>query len=191
MSLSTNSHLNLDQKSAISNSKEKIMQNELNQNDFLSESKVDLIEQNVDQLNDAQLNDFLALTKRRCQQLEKLDKLQRTQTNIKALKSRIKSQESAKTLSHVKIRDSLSRDSIIRDFVKSSKFLKLDVIAASRKRSVRFDKISLYHEKSIREHRDYVRNLITIFRLISKNFLTKNSKIVYIMQFLSNESKKI
>ncbi len=63
-------------------------------------------------------------------------------------------------------------------------------MTASRKRTIRFDKISLYHDKSIKKHRDYVKNLTTIFRLIFDDFSTKNSKIVYVMQFLTEESKK-
>jgi hypothetical protein len=63
-------------------------------------------------------------------------------------------------------------------------------VTASRKRIVRFDKILLYHDKSVKKHRDYVRNLTTTFRLILDDFSTKNSKIVYVMQSLAEESKK-
>jgi hypothetical protein len=63
-------------------------------------------------------------------------------------------------------------------------------VTASRKWIVKFDKISLYHDKSIKKHRDYVRNLTTIFRLIFDDFSTKNSKIVYVMQSLAKEFKK-
>jgi hypothetical protein len=63
-------------------------------------------------------------------------------------------------------------------------------VTASRKRTIRLDKISLYHDKSIKKHRDYVKNLTTIFRLIFDDFSTKNSKIVYVMQFLAEKFKK-
>jgi hypothetical protein len=55
---------------------------------------------------------------------------------------------------------------------------------------IKFDKIFLYHDKSIKKHRDYVKNLTTIFRLISNDFSTKNFKIVYVMQSLAEKSKK-
>jgi hypothetical protein len=63
-------------------------------------------------------------------------------------------------------------------------------VTASRKRTIKFDKILLYHDKSIKKHRDYVKNLMTIFRLIFDDFSTKNSKIVYVMQSLAKEFKK-
>jgi hypothetical protein len=63
-------------------------------------------------------------------------------------------------------------------------------VTTSRKRSIKFDKISLYHDKLIKEHRNYVRNLTTIFRLIFDDFSTKDFKIVYAMQSLTEEFKK-
>jgi hypothetical protein len=61
---------------------------------------------------------------------------------------------------------------------------------ASRKRTIKLDKIFLFHDKLIKKYRDYVKNLTTIFRLISDDFSTKNFKIVYDMQFLTKEIKK-
>jgi hypothetical protein len=61
----------------------------------------------------------------------------------------------------------------------------------SHRRTLKLDKIFLYHDKSIKKHRNYVRNLTTIFRLIFDDFSTKNFKIIYVMQFLARESKKI
>jgi hypothetical protein len=66
---------------------------------------------------------------------------------------------------------------------------KKDVIT-SRKRTIKLDKIFLYHDKSVKKHRDYVKNLTTTFRLIFDDFSTKNSKIVYAMQSLTENSKK-
>jgi hypothetical protein len=63
-------------------------------------------------------------------------------------------------------------------------------VTASRKQIIKFDKIFLYHDKLIKKHWDYVRNLTTIFRLIFDDFSTKNSKIVYVMQFLTEKSKE-
>ncbi len=58
-------------------------------------------------------------------------------------------------------------------------------------RTFKLDKIFLYHDKSIKKHWDYVRNLTTTFHLIFDDFSTKNFKIVYVMQFLAKKSKKI
>jgi hypothetical protein len=64
-------------------------------------------------------------------------------------------------------------------------------VLASRRRTLKFDKIFSYHDKLIKKHRDYVRNLTTTFRLILDDFSTKNFKIVYVMQSLVEKSKKI
>jgi hypothetical protein len=66
---------------------------------------------------------------------------------------------------------------------------KKDVIT-SRKRMIKLNKISLYHDKLVKKHRDYVKNLTTTFRLIFDDFSTKNSKIVYVMQSLTKKFKK-
>jgi hypothetical protein len=63
-------------------------------------------------------------------------------------------------------------------------------VTASRKRTIKLDKIFLYHDKLINKHRNNVKNLTTIFRLILDEFSTKNSKIVYVMQSLKEKSKK-
>jgi hypothetical protein len=63
-------------------------------------------------------------------------------------------------------------------------------VTASRKRSIKFDKISLYHDKLVKKHRDYVKNLTTTFRLILDDFSTKDFKIVYVMRSLAEKFKK-
>ncbi len=63
-------------------------------------------------------------------------------------------------------------------------------VTTSRKRKIKFDKISLYYNKLIKKHRNHVRNSTTIFRLIFDDFSTKNLKIVYVMQFLTKKIKK-
>ncbi len=63
-------------------------------------------------------------------------------------------------------------------------------MTTSHKRTIKFDKIFLYHDKSVKKHRDYVKNLMTTFRLISDDFSTKDFKIVYDMQFLIKKFKK-
>jgi hypothetical protein len=79
---------------------------------------------------------------------------------------------------------------ILKKVITSTVFNQKKNVTASRKRIIRFDKIFLYHNKSIKKHRDYVKNLTTIFRLILDDFSTKNSKIVYVMQSLTKEFKK-
>ncbi len=63
-------------------------------------------------------------------------------------------------------------------------------VTTSRKQMIKLDKILLYHDKLIKKHRDYVKNLTTIFHLIFDDFSTKNSKIVHVMQFLTEKIKK-
>ncbi len=80
--------------------------------------------------------------------------------------------------------------SILKKVVQSTISSQKENVTASRKRMIRLDKIFLYHDKSIKKHRDYVKNLTTIFRLILNDFSTKDFKIVYVMQSLAKEFKK-
>jgi sialic acid synthase SpsE len=80
--------------------------------------------------------------------------------------------------------------SISKKIVQSTISSQKKNVTASRKQTIKFDKNFLYHDKSIKKHRDYVKNLTTIFRLISNDFSTKDFKIVYAMQSLAKESKK-
>ncbi len=80
--------------------------------------------------------------------------------------------------------------SISKKVVQSTISSQKDDVTASRKRTIKLDKIFSYHDKSIKKHRDYVKNLTTIFRLISNDFSTKDFKIIYVMQSLAKESKK-
>jgi hypothetical protein len=80
--------------------------------------------------------------------------------------------------------------SISKKIVQSTISSQRDDVTTSRKRTIKLDKILLYHDKSIKKHRDYVKNLTTIFRLISNDFSTKDFKIVYAMQSLAEEFKK-
>jgi hypothetical protein len=79
---------------------------------------------------------------------------------------------------------------ISKKIVTSTVLNQRENVTTSRKRTIKLDKISLYHDKSIKKHRDYVRNLTTIFRLIFDDFSTKNLKIVYVMQSLAEKFKK-
>jgi hypothetical protein len=79
--------------------------------------------------------------------------------------------------------------SISKKVVQSTISSQKDDVTTSRKWTIKFDKISLYNDKSIKKHRNYVKNLTT-FRLISNDFSTKDFKIVYAMQSLAKEFKK-
>jgi hypothetical protein len=80
--------------------------------------------------------------------------------------------------------------SISKKVVQSTISSQKDDVTTSRKWTIRLDKISLHHDILIKKHRDYVKNLTTIFRLILNDFSTKDFKIVYAMQFLAEEFKK-
>jgi hypothetical protein len=129
----------------------------------------------------------LEQAERRLKQLKKLNKIKKIKKRIRLLKQEAKTSSNVKSLSNTLMRFTSISERFV-EFLMQSQF---EEFVASRKRSIRFDKISLYHEKSIKEHRNYVRNLRTTFRLIFEKFLTKNSKIVYVMQFLAKKLKKI
>jgi hypothetical protein len=142
------------------------------------------------------LNERFEKAKRQFQDRLKLQKLKEFKTKIRILKRRDNEtvEEATKKIESKEI-ESFSNDlmqsiSISKKVVQSTISNQRDDVTASRKRTIRFDKIFLYHDKSIKKHRNYVRNLTTTFRLISNDFSTKNFKIVYAMQSLTKESKK-
>jgi hypothetical protein len=141
------------------------------------------------------LNKRLKQAKRLLRDREKLQKLKKMKTKIRALKRRASEiiEESTKKIESKEI-ESFSNILMQSIFI-SKKVVTSTVsnqkkdVTTSRKRMIRFDKISLYHDKSIKKHRDYVKNLTTTFRLIFDDFSTKDSKIVYAMQSLAGKSK--
>jgi hypothetical protein len=142
------------------------------------------------------LNERFEKAKRQFQNRLKFQKFKELKTKIRILKRKNSEtvEETTKKIESKEI-ESFSNDlmqsiSISKKIVQSTISSQKDDVTASRKRTIRFDKISLYHDKSIKKHRDYVKNLTTIFRLISNDFSTKNFKIVYAMQSLAEESKK-
>jgi hypothetical protein len=142
------------------------------------------------------LNERFEKAKRQLQDRLKLQKLKKLKTKIRILKRRDSEtvEETTKKIESKEI-ESFSSDlmqsiSISKKVVQSTISSQRDDVTASRKRTIKFDKISLYHDKSIKKHRNYVKNLTTTFRLISNDFSTKDFKIVYVMQSLAEESKK-
>jgi hypothetical protein len=173
------------------------MQNDLNQlknfrrtetNSFFDELKKNSDASKMLMFN---LNERLEQTKRLLRNREKLQKLKEMKTKIRALKRKASEiiEESTKKIESEEIEffsnNLMQSISISEKIVTSTVSSQKEDVTASRKRIVRFDKISLYHDKSVKKHRDYVKNLMTTFRLIFDDFSMKNSKIVYAMQSLA------
>jgi hypothetical protein len=142
------------------------------------------------------LNERFEKAKRQFQDRLKLQKFRELKTKIRILKRRNNEivEETTKKIESKKI-ESFSSDlmqsiSISKKVVQSTISSQRKNVTASRKRSIKFDKIFLYHDKLIKKHRNYVKNLTTIFRLIFDDFSTKDFKIVYVMQSLAEEFKK-
>jgi hypothetical protein len=142
------------------------------------------------------LNERLEKTKRQLQDRLKLQKLKELKTKIRTLKRKNSEivEKATKNIESKKIEffsiDLMQSISILKKVVQSIVSSQKEDVTTSRKRSIKLDKISLYHDKSIKKHEDYVKNLTTIFRLIFDDFSTKDFKIVYAMQFLTKEFKK-
>ena len=65
-----------------------------------------------------------------------------------------------------------------------------EITLSIRRRNVKSKKISLYHNKTIKKHLNFVKNATTIFRMIFEDFFTKKFKIFFVMQSLTEEFKK-
>jgi hypothetical protein len=208
MFASSNNHRSVTLTSAFKNlQKDEIMQNDLNQSDNLkrietirikTNSFFDELKKNSDasKMLMSNLNERFEKAKRQLQNRLKLQKLKKLKTKIRTLKRKDSEtvEETTKKIESKKIEffsnDLMQSISISKKVVQSTISSQRENVTASRKRSIKFDKIFLYHDKSIKKHRDYVRNLTTIFRLIFDDFSTKDFKIVYAMQSLTEESKK-
>jgi hypothetical protein len=178
------------------------MQNDLNQSKNFkrieTNSSFDELKKNSDasKMLMLNLNERFEQTKRLLRDREKLQKLKKMKTKIRALKRRASEiiEKSTKKIESKEIE--FFSNNLMQSIFISKKVVTSIVssqrknVTTSHKRTIKLDKIFLYHDKSIKKHRDYVRNLTTIFRLIFDDFSTKNSKIVYVMQFLTKEFKK-
>ncbi len=184
-----------------------IMQNDLNQSDNSrrietirteTNSSFDELKKNSDasKMLISNLNERLEKAKRQLQDRLKLQKFREFKTKIRTLKRKDNEtvEEATKKIESKEIEsfsiDLMQSTSISKKVVQSIVSSQKEDVTASRKRSIKFDKIFLYHDKSIKKHRDYVKNLTTTFRLILDDFSTKDFKIVYVMQFLTKKSKK-
>ena len=65
-----------------------------------------------------------------------------------------------------------------------------NITLSIRRCNVKSKKISLYHNKIIKKHLNFVKNATTIFRMIFEDFFMKKFKIFFAMQSLTNKSKK-
>jgi hypothetical protein len=178
------------------------MQNDLNQSKNFkrieTNSSFDELKKNFDasKMLMLNLNKRLEQAKRLLRNREKFQKFKKMKTKIRALKRRTNEiiEKSTKKIESKKIEffsNNLMQSIFIsKKVVTSTVSSQKEDVTASRKRTIKLDKILLYHDKSIKKHRDYVKNLTTTFRLIFDDFSTKNSKIVYVMQSLTKESKK-
>jgi hypothetical protein len=178
------------------------MQNDLNQSENFrrieTNSSFDELKKNFDasKMLMLNLNERFEQAKRLLWDREKFQKFKKMKTKIRALKRRANAiiEESTKKIESKEIE--FFSNNLMQSIFISKKMITSIVssqkenVTASRKRTIRFDKISLYHDKSIKKHRDYVKNLTTIFRLIFDDFSTKNSKIVYVMQSLTKKFRK-
>jgi hypothetical protein len=142
------------------------------------------------------LNERLEQAKRLLRDREKLQKLKEIKTKIRSLKRRINEiiEKSTKKIESKEIE--FFSNNLMQSIFISEKVVTSTVsnqrkdVTASRKQTIKFDKILLYHDKSINKHRNYVKNLMTIFRLIFDDFSTKDSKTVYVMRSLTKKFKK-
>jgi hypothetical protein len=178
------------------------MQNDLNQSENFerieTNSSFDELKRNSDasKMFMLNLNEQFEQTKRLLRNREKLQKFKEIKTKIRSLKRKIneiiekltKKIESKEIefFSNNLMQSIFISKKVVASIISSQK----EDVTTSRKQIIKFDKILLYHDKSIKKRRDYVKNLTTIFRLIFDDFSTKNSKIVYVMQFLTKEFKK-
>ncbi len=203
MFVSSNVHRSVALTSIFKNlQKSEIMQNDLNQSKnfrrIKTNSSFDELKKNFDasKMLMFNLNERFEQTKRLLRDREKLQKFKKMKTKIRALKRKTSEiiEESTKKIESKEIEffsNNLMQSIFISEkIVTSTVFNQRKDVTTSRKRTIRFDKISLYHDKSIKKHRDYVKNLMTTFRLIFDDFSTKNSKIVYVMQSLAEEFKE-
>lgn len=164
------------------NDQENITQNELNQ-------RINTLEEDLIFEKSQFLNDVIAKTKRRRVDLEKQHKLKLLQSEIVVLKNNFRQNDFEKT-KLLKIESIMKIDTA---FKTTMSFVLNNVTTdiSHSKRSLKLDKIFAYHEKSIKKHRNYVRDLITIFRMILEKFSIEKFKIVFVMQTLIDEFKKI
>jgi len=60
--------------------------------------------------------------------------------------------------------------------------------ALSAKQMQQLKNLFTYNEKFIHEHTEFIYSAVTAFHLISKNFFDDHNKILFVMQFLAEES---
>jgi len=60
--------------------------------------------------------------------------------------------------------------------------------ALSAKQTQQLKNLFTYNEKFIHEYTEFICSTVTAFHLISKNFFNDHNKILFVMQFLAEES---
>jgi hypothetical protein len=208
MFASSNNHRNVTLTFVFKNlQKNEIMQNDLNQSN--NSKRIEIIRTKTNSFFDelkkssdalkmlmSNLNERFKKAKHQLQDRLKFQKFKEFKTKIHILKRRNNEivEKTTKKIESKKIEffsnDLMQSISISKKVVQSTISSQKKNVTTSRKRSIKFDKIFLYHDKWIKKHRDYVKNLTTIFRLIFDDFSTKDFKIVYVMQSLAEKFKK-
>jgi len=58
----------------------------------------------------------------------------------------------------------------------------------SAKQMQQLKNLLIYNEKFIYKHTEFICSIVMTFHLISKNFFSNHNKILFVMQFLAEES---
>ncbi len=122
-----------------------------------------------------------------CDELQKKQKLTAIQSKIKTLQviETTKKSHQAFTWTLMKNLNDLRIVFIVSTMTKQSHH---EVILQKRRLSMSLKK---YHDKIIREHKEWIRNVETLFWNISWHFESDEKKILYCMIYLKSESKKL
>ena len=158
---------------------------------FLQDTTVNLLQNKSSAETLHNLNN--ELTQIRCQQNELLKKweLQQIQEEVCILREiLIKNQTLSSDI--LSVRTSISQQTSSYSAFTTSKWSAAEVLTSQNSKwRVWLKKLSSYHEKTIKKHLNWIRNAHTAFHFSSENFSTEKNKVLYAMQYLTDESKNI
>ena len=69
--------------------------------------------------------------------------------------------------------------------------VEMDTVVERPRKIIRPEKLPIYHGKTVREHREFIRECKGAFRLTPENFPTDESKIIWARQYLDEDQKKL
>ena len=135
------------------------------------------------------LNNELTQVRHQWDELLKQQKLQQIQEKVCILREiYLKNQVLSSDI--LLIRTSILQQTFSYSVFTTSKWSAAEVSASqSSKWRVWLKKLSLYHEKTIKKHLNWIRDAYTVFCFSSENFSTEKNKVLYMMQYLADESK--